>query len=155
MNSVTFAKELAGVQDELLRFAYKLTTDHDEAHDLRQETSLKALDNEDKYEPDTNFMGWTYTIMRNIFINNYRRNVREQTFVDTTDNHRGCLRPERNVPHGERPAQGIPYALPDAFLGFQVPRNCRKDGPAHRDSEEPHLLHTATAAAGTEGFPLN
>ena len=47
---------------------------------------MKALDNEDKYEPDTNFMGWTYTIMRNIFINNYRRNVREQTFVDTTDN---------------------------------------------------------------------
>lgn len=87
MNSVTFAKELVGVQDELLRFAYKLTTDHDEAHDLRQETSLKALDNEDKYEPDTNFMGWTYTIMRNIFINNYRRNVREQTFVDTTENH--------------------------------------------------------------------
>ena len=52
----------------------------------RQETSLKALDNEDKYMPDTNFKGWMYTIMRNIFINNYRRIVREQTFVDQTDN---------------------------------------------------------------------
>ena len=51
-----------------------------------QETSLKALDNEDKYMPDTNFKGWMYTIMRNIFINNYRKLVRDQTFVDQTDN---------------------------------------------------------------------
>lgn len=36
--------------------------------------------------PETNFKGWAYTIMRNIFINNYRRVVREQTFVDTTEN---------------------------------------------------------------------
>jgi RNA polymerase sigma-70 factor (ECF subfamily) len=74
------------MQDELLRFAYKLTANRDEADDLLQETSLKALDNEDKYVPDTNFKGWMYTIMRNIFINNYRKLVREQTFVDQTDN---------------------------------------------------------------------
>ena len=70
----------------ILRFAYKLTTDREEANDLLQETSLKALDNEDKYTPDTNFKGWMYTIMRNIFINNYRKVVRDQTFVDKTDN---------------------------------------------------------------------
>ena len=87
MISVTFTKELVGAQDELLRFAYTLTADYEEAHDLRQETSLKALDNEDKYEPHTNFKGWIYTIMRNLFINNYRRVVREQTFVDVTENH--------------------------------------------------------------------
>lgn len=96
MNSVTFSKELVGVQDELLRFAYKLTADREEANDLLQETSLKALDNEDKYEPQTNFKGWIYTIMRNIFINNYRRIVREQTFVDTTDNQYHL-----NLSHGE------------------------------------------------------
>ena len=72
MKSLSFRKDLVGVQDELLRFAYKLTTDREEANDLLQETSLKALDNEDKYTPDTNFKGWMYTIMRNIFINNYR-----------------------------------------------------------------------------------
>ena len=62
MNSVSFKKNLLGVQEELLRFAYKLTADREEANDLLQETSLKALDNEDKYIPDTNFKGWMYTI---------------------------------------------------------------------------------------------
>lgn len=74
------------MQDELFRFAFKLTSDKEDAHDLLQETSLKALDNEDKYEPETNFQGWMYTIMRNIFINNYRKLTREQTFIDHTDN---------------------------------------------------------------------
>ena len=86
MNSISFKKNLLSVQEELLRFAYKLTADREEANDLLQETSLKALDNEDKYIPDTNYNGWMYTIMRNIFINNYRKIVRDQTFVDHTDN---------------------------------------------------------------------
>ena len=86
MKTLDFKNELLAIQDELLRFAYKLTADVEEANDLLQETSLKALDNEDKFEPDTNFRGWMYTIMRNIFINNYRKQVRDQTFVDHTDN---------------------------------------------------------------------
>lgn len=83
---MNFRTELIGVQEDLHRFAYKLTTNYEEANDLVQETSLKALDNEDKYTPDTNFKGWVYTIMRNIFINNYRKLVRDQTFVDQTQN---------------------------------------------------------------------
>ena len=53
---------------------------------MLQETSLKALGNMEKYTPGTNFKGWVYTIMRNIFINNYRKEVRDQIFVDHTDN---------------------------------------------------------------------
>jgi RNA polymerase sigma-70 factor (ECF subfamily) len=86
MDAAKFKRELLEVQSELHRFAYKLTADRDESNDLLQETSLKALDNMDKYMPDTNFKGWVYTIMRNIFINNYRKVVRDQTFVDHTDN---------------------------------------------------------------------
>ena len=51
MKSLSFRKDLVGVQEELLRFAYKLTTDREEANDLLQETSLKALDNEDNICP--------------------------------------------------------------------------------------------------------
>ena len=86
MRTSNFTQNLLGMQSELHRFALKLTADNEEANDLLQETSLKALDNEDKYTPDTNFKGWMYAIMRNIFINNYRKTVRDQTFVDQTDN---------------------------------------------------------------------
>ena len=86
MRSAEFTQNLLGLQTELHRFAMKLTADKEEADDLLQETSLKALDNEEKYTPDTNFKGWMYTSMRNFFINNYRKTVRDQTFVDQTDN---------------------------------------------------------------------
>ena len=86
MRTANFAQDLLSVQTELLNFAYKLTADREEANDLLQETSLKALDNEDKYTAETNFKGWIYTIMRNIFINNYRKSLRDQTYVDQTDN---------------------------------------------------------------------
>ena len=43
MKSLSFRKDLVGVQEELLRFAYKLTTDREEANDLLQETSLKVV----------------------------------------------------------------------------------------------------------------
>ena len=85
-SNVSFRNNLVSVQEDLFRFAYKLTANREEASDLLQETSLKVLDNEDKFTPETNFKGWVYTIMRNIFINNYRKVVREQTYVDTTDN---------------------------------------------------------------------
>lgn len=74
------------LQDNLLNFAYKLTSNRDDAYDLLQDTTLKALDNEEKYADNTNFKGWVFTIMRNLFINNYRRNSRAATIVDTTDN---------------------------------------------------------------------
>ncbi len=74
------------LQANLLNFAYMLTSNRDDAYDLLQDTTLKALDNEEKYAENTNFKGWVFTIMRNIFINNYRRNVRSATIVDTTDN---------------------------------------------------------------------
>ena len=86
MDTVIFKRDLLEMQSELQRFAFKLTADKEEANDLLQETSLRALQNMDKYTPDTNFKGWVYTIMRNIFINNYRKVLREQTFIDYTDN---------------------------------------------------------------------
>ncbi|WP_418706994.1 RNA polymerase sigma factor, partial [Barnesiella intestinihominis] len=69
MNSLKFQDRLLGLQDNLLNFAYMLTANREEAKDLLQDTTLKALDNEDKYIDNVNFKGWVFTIMRNIFIN--------------------------------------------------------------------------------------
>ncbi|MDE6480332.1 MAG: RNA polymerase sigma factor [Muribaculaceae bacterium] len=80
-----FRTNLLNLQANLMSFAYQLTSDREQAADLLQDTTLKALDNEEKFTSDSNFKGWVMTIMRNIFINNYRRNVRQATIVDTTD----------------------------------------------------------------------
>jgi len=82
----SFQTNLMNIQSNLLNFAYMLTSNRDDAYDLLQDTTLKALDNQDKYAEGTNFKGWVFTIMRNLFINNYRRGVRTATVVDTTDN---------------------------------------------------------------------
>lgn len=73
------------MQGNLLSFALKLTLNRDEAQDLVQDTTLKALNNEEKFVDNTNFKGWMLTIMRNIFINNYRKTARENTLVDNSD----------------------------------------------------------------------
>ncbi len=86
MKSPKFQSNLMQLQSNLLNFAYMLTSNKDDAYDLLQDTTLKALDNEEKYEEGTNFKGWVFTIMRNIFINNYRRTQRSATVVDTTEN---------------------------------------------------------------------
>lgn len=86
MNTVGIIGHLLEVQGDLFRFAYRLTRNRDDASDLMQETSLKVLDNYEKFTEETNFKAWAYTLMRNIFINNYRKSVREQTFLDQSDN---------------------------------------------------------------------
>ena len=85
MSDSTFKTRLLGLQGNLLNFAYQLTSNREAAQDLVQDTTLKVLDNESKYVDNVNFKGWVFTIMRNIFINNYRRQVRSATVVDTTE----------------------------------------------------------------------
>jgi RNA polymerase sigma-70 factor, ECF subfamily len=70
----------------LKQLAMKLTRDIEEAEDLIQDTFFKAIKNKEKYEDGTNLKGWLYTIMRNTFINNYRKKKNQNTFVDETDN---------------------------------------------------------------------
>ena len=82
MSSKNFRTKLLGLQSNLLNFAYTLTSNRDDAQDLLQDTTLRALDNEDKYVDNVNFKGWVFTIMRNIFINNYHKVIRTQSVLD-------------------------------------------------------------------------
>lgn len=84
-NNSSFKTSVLGMQGNLLSFALKLTANREEAKDLVQDTTLKALRNEEKFVENTNFKGWMLTIMRNIFINNYRKNARENTMVDSSN----------------------------------------------------------------------
>lgn len=85
MGTANFQSRLMSLQANMLNFAYMLTSNRDDALDLLQDTTLKVLDSRDKYVENTNFKGWVFTIMRNIFINNYRRVVRSATVIDKTE----------------------------------------------------------------------
>lgn len=78
MQTRNFNSELVSLEPCLARYAYSLTLDSDEAKDLVQETYYKALNNQDKFDNQTNIKAWLYTIMKNTFINDYRRRVKKQ-----------------------------------------------------------------------------
>lgn len=75
---------LASLRPELKNFTRKFTHDREESHDLVQDTILKALLYRKHYREDTNLKGWLFTIMRNTYINNYRKNQRAKTSRDDT-----------------------------------------------------------------------
>ncbi len=72
--------------DFLKPFAVNLTKDSETANDLYQETLYKALANQEKYNAGTNIKAWLFTIMRNIFINDYRRKSKQKTIFDNSSN---------------------------------------------------------------------
>jgi len=85
MTAMEFNHKLTSLKDNLHYFAMTLTSNSEEAKDLVQDTFVKALTNRDKFEDNTNLKAWTFTIMKNTFINNYRRSIRTNAIIDTTD----------------------------------------------------------------------
>jgi RNA polymerase sigma-70 factor (ECF subfamily) len=83
MSSVEFKEMLVNNAEFLRPFAITLTRDNEAAQDLFQETMFRALANQEKYHVGTNIKAWLYTIMRNIFINNYRRKAKQNTIFDS------------------------------------------------------------------------
>jgi len=86
MSTIEFNQSLITNTEYLKPFAMTLTRDMESAKDLIQETLYRALANKDKYNAGTNIKAWMYTIMRNIFINNYRRSAKQNTIFDNTPN---------------------------------------------------------------------
>lgn len=86
MTSIDFKKTVQRETQSLRHYAYQLTRNVEDTNDLVQDTMLKALTYQDKFTDGTNLKGWLYTIMKNTFINNYRRMVKRNTFIDQTDN---------------------------------------------------------------------
>ena len=78
---------LESVSPSLRAFSMKLTGNEVDANDLYQDTAYRIMSNAEKYQANTNFKAWAVTIMRNIFINNYRKKVRRGTILDQTPNN--------------------------------------------------------------------
>lgn len=86
MSTIEFSTQFDRLRRTLFSFALNLTKDEESARDLVQETAFKAFKYRDRYEPQTNLRAWLMTIMRNSFINEYRKRKRRQTLNDNTVN---------------------------------------------------------------------
>jgi len=85
MTAIEFNYQLTNLSGNLKRFALSLTSNNEDAKDLLQETFAKAIAYREKFEENTNLKAWTFTIMKNTFINNYRRNIKANTTFDNTE----------------------------------------------------------------------
>ena len=72
--------DLHNYTDYLMRLAYSFTNDTNDAKDLFQETMLKAISKFHQFKPGTNLKAWVTTIMRNAYINQYRKNKRRRAY---------------------------------------------------------------------------
>ena len=106
MSAAEFNDLLLSNADPLKPFAVSLTHDQEIAKDLFQETLYKALANRDKYSTGTNIKAWLFTIMRNIFINDYRRKIKQRMIFAINE-------------AADNPAKPLPTMITDeAIRGF-------------------------------------
>ena len=87
MSTIEFESRFDQLSAMLHSFAFKLTKNGEDAKDLFQETAFRAMTNREKFRPGTNFKAWLMTIMKNIFINDYRKRIKRNTIMDATDNN--------------------------------------------------------------------
>jgi RNA polymerase sigma factor (sigma-70 family) len=88
MSTYEFQQHLVGLRQQLFYFALSLTRDRETAQDLLQESILRALTYREKFQENTNFKAWLYTIMKNTFINDHRRSKRTGALMERAENDR-------------------------------------------------------------------
>ncbi|HAH23624.1 MAG TPA: RNA polymerase subunit sigma [Prolixibacteraceae bacterium] len=136
MTQLQFNTALLGLHDKLLHYALSLTTNKDKAKDLLQETCLKALTYREKFVPNTNFKAWIYTIMKNTFINNYRRNIKTRNTFDGTNNESHLnFQKDKSYPSPESiySSQEIVKCINALEEEYKVPFNLFLDGFKYRE----------------------
>lgn len=124
MTAVEFNFQLTSLSENLERFALSLTSNREDAKDLVQETFAKAISYRDKFADNTNLKAWTFTIMKNTFINNYRRASKANTTFDNTDDlyYLNLNKESRgNSPDSEYATKEITKAISELEDEFRVP----------------------------------
>ena len=81
-----FEHNFLGLSPILRSYAFNLTRDSVDASDLYQETAIRAFMYRDKFSPGTNLKAWLFTIMKNVFINDYRQKNKRHAVLDATIN---------------------------------------------------------------------
>jgi len=131
MTAVEFNYQLINLESKLSNFAFSLTSNKPDAEDLVQETLLKAITYREQYAENTNLKAWTFTIMKNSFINNYRRSIRQKT---TFDHSKDLYFLSRNIdsvnitPDSIYSATEISKVIDDLDPGIKIPFKLHLEG---------------------------
>lgn len=137
MTAIEFNSKLLSIENKLKYFAYSLTTDQEEAKDLLQETMLKALTNRDKFTDPRNFNSWAYTIMKNTFINNYRRTAKSNTIFNKSENNENLANKQQAVsPESEHAYKEIRKKVNNLQDDFRVPFQMFTEGFKYKEIAE-------------------
>jgi len=147
MTANEFTSSIIGLKGNLQKYALSLTMDRDNALDLLQDTFLKAIQNQDKFVDATNLKAWIFTIMKNTFINNYRRKMRENTMMDGTQelyfinlpSDKGSISPDSS--YAEDEIQKAIEALND---DYRLPFRMHMDGFKYEEIAEKLNLKLGT-----------
>lgn len=86
MTNQQFMAEMGRLENILFAFALRLTRNYEDAQDLVQETNFRAYKHRDKFTMGTNFKSWSTTIMRNTYINRYRKQKNRKHVNEPVEN---------------------------------------------------------------------
>ncbi|MCX3263746.1 MAG: RNA polymerase sigma factor [Pedobacter agri] len=85
MDQYQFTQTISKYSQHLFEHAIKFTRDEDDAKDLVQETLIKGMRFCKNFADGTNLKGWLYVIMKNTFINDFRKTARKKEVITTDD----------------------------------------------------------------------
>ncbi|MDR0659940.1 MAG: RNA polymerase sigma factor [Prevotellaceae bacterium] len=145
MEANTFQAELMNLHPNLERFAVSLTSNSEDAKDLAQETILKALIYWEKYQNNTNLKAWAFTIMKNTFINSYRKTIKHGMVLDGSDNQylmnnsQTWLTPESDIIQDE-----VYYKISKLEPEFRIPFQMHTLGYKYKEIAEKLNLKIGT-----------
>lgn len=136
MTQIQFNNTLLSHKNNLRYYALSLTSNAEKSEDLLQETMLKALTYRDKFKENTNFKAWIYTIMRNTFINNYRRNVKRKNTFDFINNDKNLERSLNRVypsPESIYNSKEIRASIESLEDAYRIPFNMFVEGYKYKE----------------------
>jgi RNA polymerase sigma-70 factor, ECF subfamily len=145
MKSKTFETEILELETNLSRYAYSLTSNRDDAKDLVQETFFKAFNNQEKFNEHTNIKAWVYTIMKNTFINDYRRRSKRQSLFNE-DVHEFVLnnKPADLGPESDFGYRELTQVVNSLESEFRVPFQMHDSGYKYQEIADELGLHLGT-----------
>lgn len=138
-NTINFGPEIQQYESILRPFAFNLTKSREATEDLIQDTFYRALSNSEKFLEGTNIKAWLFTIMRNVFINNYRRQKNSNTVTDTSENQyllNSTKRIEKNESERSFLAEDISKAMREVSLDFTEPFMMYFNGFSYQEISE-------------------